>query len=912
MRKDYSNNNETHEYQGHLDNQDEHRGQCHAYNGSMDYVDEPSCVVEYSEDGGVPLMGVDESAVYTYDCSVSEFHLEDPTHNHQYSGDVVDEYSEFDFEENIIQPMSGITNTVTVTLVGNGGTPATQTRIITRGSSLGHPLPAVSRDGYGFQGWWTAHTGGNQIFTNTPITSNLNLVVRWDQIPNVTITFDGNGGTPATQTRTVQAGQTIGDANMPTASRANHNFLGWWTTPSVGGFQITGTSHQMMENQTFFARWQQVTQTSWTVTFNSNGGSPNHGNRTVQNGRPLGQLPNVSRSGFTFMGWIDTSTDRRAYEHTQITANTNLVARWGRVIRWRVLGNVDFTWVREPGRPIGGGLPSVVREGFVFNGWYRTENDNSQSEAEQNDIQAFSGESSQIGPDYIMPNHDVDFFARLTPPPSNSIEVTLDPNGGNLAPGTARTRVVLYNSTMQHFPQRPNRPSHTFIGWWTERNGGRQVSSTTNINRVNLGLNPFNPAPTRINLYARWSMQPEILTPRANETISFNDFEVTWEPIGGATHRVSLYYSWDRDGDEHPIFTGRVGVSSTLIRQNELVPRARHRLELTVSRGGESSTSSRIFWVSNSGMISEIFERADGSTLQVRRFECSPEDFRIHLTREGRNNSGYNSTPRIHNLTYQGTNASFFMPSGNRQTNRVMTSLHWMDGREVHRGGGDNFLDSNLPDLRSAASSIHLSQSRLPVFTERVSRIADLGNPLNIPWAIGGITLLLNEAGNHNSDASMQARYLDMYPDLNVPRYISGFGSGRSRTFIGYIPGRNVITFGVMSSNIGSTIADSGTTYFDMHTYLLSLGCSFGMNLDGGGSTRFKDGNTTISAPYPNLTRDVVCQLTAVHLMAGMRGSPIGPFIHEHHLPNVTIGETTQRTLHAESDEPITWNITSE
>ena len=67
----------------------------------------------------------------------------------------------------------------------------------------------------------------------------------------ITITFDGNGGTPSQSTKTVAAGTAIG--TLPTATRTAYDFQGWYDDPT-GGTQIT-SSYIVNSADTFYAHW---------------------------------------------------------------------------------------------------------------------------------------------------------------------------------------------------------------------------------------------------------------------------------------------------------------------------------------------------------------------------------------------------------------------------------------------------------------------------------------------------------------------------------------------------------------------------------------------------------------------------------------------------------------------------------
>jgi len=247
----------------------------------------------------------------------------------------------------------------------------------------------------------------------------------------------------------------------------------------------------------------------------------------------------------------------------------------------------------------------------------------------------------------------------------------------------------------------------------------------------------------------------------------------------------------------------------------------------------------------------------NGRVVQIRRFECHPEHFQIQLL------SATNG-----NLDRPGTGASFFVNSGVRTGSRVMTALHWMNGRALHTGGENNFADRdaglNNATVRSntAMSCMFYDSSTQPRLVSRVVNIDGL--PISrseARWAIGGISLLLNET--HVNNDSIRNRYLGLngaaafYP--NMPEaFIPGLRTGNARAFIAYCPQRDVVTFGVISPTINTSISNSTITYFDMYTALRGLGFRIGMNIDGGGSTRFRNGATTTAVG----ARDVVCQLT--------------------------------------------------
>jgi uncharacterized repeat protein (TIGR02543 family) len=148
--------------------------------------------------------------------------------------------------------------TWTVTFNANGGT-AVASRLIGRGLPYG-PLPVPTRTGYAFAGWYTAPSGGAKIGPNEEPTTNITLYAHWTvtgggsfgpQDINYKVTFNTNGGT-AIPAHTVKDKATVG--KLPTPTRKNYTFLGWYTT-KTGGSKVSAST-TVTKNITYYAHWQ--------------------------------------------------------------------------------------------------------------------------------------------------------------------------------------------------------------------------------------------------------------------------------------------------------------------------------------------------------------------------------------------------------------------------------------------------------------------------------------------------------------------------------------------------------------------------------------------------------------------------------------------------------------------------------
>jgi uncharacterized repeat protein (TIGR02543 family) len=150
----------------------------------------------------------------------------------------------------------------TVTFDKNGGdteaSPAT-VAVFGSGSKLASLPTAPTRALHSFAGWYTVpETIGGTQFTaggsGTPITASITVYARWEPAP--TVTFDANGGTPATQTKTVTKNTAVG--TLPTVTRKGYRFVGWFdTAAATGGTQLT-TSTVISVDRTVYARWKDL------------------------------------------------------------------------------------------------------------------------------------------------------------------------------------------------------------------------------------------------------------------------------------------------------------------------------------------------------------------------------------------------------------------------------------------------------------------------------------------------------------------------------------------------------------------------------------------------------------------------------------------------------------------------------
>jgi uncharacterized repeat protein (TIGR02543 family) len=233
-----------------------------------------------------------------------------------------------------IVPSSSVTyyaqwtaKTVTVTWNANGGSASPTSTVKQVGTTLG-TLPTPTRTGYTFNGWYTSSSGGTKISASTAVpTGNVTYYAQW-AAQNITVTWNANGGNVSPTSIVKTGGTTFGA--LPTPTRANYTFAGWFTAVS-GGTQITVSSAVPLSSTTYYARWTQI---SITVTWNPNGGSVSPTSASKQAGTTLGILPTPTRTGYTFDGWYTSSSGGTQISASTVAPSSNIMyyAQWSALI----------------------------------------------------------------------------------------------------------------------------------------------------------------------------------------------------------------------------------------------------------------------------------------------------------------------------------------------------------------------------------------------------------------------------------------------------------------------------------------------------------------------------------------------------------------------------------------------------
>lgn len=132
------------------------------------------------------------------------------------------------------------------------GKVTTKSKVVRYNQKYG-TLPKPTRSGYYFSGWYTAKTGGSKVYTTSKMkyTSTKTLYARWSKISKVT--FNYMRGKASTKSKNVVYGYKY--ASLPSTSRTNYTFRGWYTK-KIGGTRVTSTTKVgIKSNTTLYAQW---------------------------------------------------------------------------------------------------------------------------------------------------------------------------------------------------------------------------------------------------------------------------------------------------------------------------------------------------------------------------------------------------------------------------------------------------------------------------------------------------------------------------------------------------------------------------------------------------------------------------------------------------------------------------------
>ena len=414
----------------------------------------------------------------------------------------------------------------TVTFNANGGTVTPDTMTLTHGDVYGK-LPTPTRDGYTFAGWFTDPNGGAKVEQGDVVTASHTLYAHWTRI-SYEVKFDANGGIGTCKPINVFHGDTYGE--LPTLTREGYEFAGWFTAEKDGTLVTADTV--VTASHTLYAHW---TANEYTVTFDANKGTVTPTEMKVRHGDAYGKLPTPTLDGYTFDGWYNDN-GMQVKPEDEVTASHTLYAHWKASTYTVTFEANEGTVEPKPQTVIYGStygkLPTLTRDGYTFAGWFTEQNGGTKVMA---DTKVKTAKDHTLYAHWTQNIYDVRFDAnggkeayepkkvrygdtyKEFPPEPTRIGYEFagwftEKDGGNDKPVKVDTKVtashtlyahwtakkytvkfvanggtvtpaeqtVTYGSTYGELPT-PTRKGYTFVGWFTNPNGGTQVKADAEV-----------------------------------------------------------------------------------------------------------------------------------------------------------------------------------------------------------------------------------------------------------------------------------------------------------------------------------------------------------------------------------------------------------------------------------------------
>ncbi len=255
---------------------------------------------------------------------------------------------------------------------------SSDTKLVTFSSTYG-TLPTAIKDGKVFKGWFTEPNGsGDKITSETlvDITADQTLYAWWDT-GVITVTFDAQGGSDlSSDTKLVTFGSPYG--TLPTATKEGKVFKGWFTEPNGYGDKITSeTLVATTVDQTLYAWWN--TFIGVTVTFKLDHGITSDSTTKIVPYNDLyGELPTVTRVGYTFVKWVTLNFEEEKVITPTTTVTTSgahdVTAIWAAntyTVSFDANGGTAASFLTKEvtSGEVYGELPTTSRVHYDFIGW---------------------------------------------------------------------------------------------------------------------------------------------------------------------------------------------------------------------------------------------------------------------------------------------------------------------------------------------------------------------------------------------------------------------------------------------------------------------------------------------------------------------------------------------------------------
>ena len=228
----------------------------------------------------------------------------------------------------------------TVRFDSNGGS-AVPSQTVVQDGQVSVPKPPT-RAGYTFAGWsWSKSYLDKVDFNALRIWHDETVYASWKvaAVPSYTVTFDSRGGSAVASQKVVRGNQ-VSVPKPPT--RAGYTFAGWsWSKSYLD--KVDFNALRIWHDETVYASWKVAAVPSYTVTFDSRGGSAVASQKVVRGNQVSVPKP-PTRAGYTFAGWSWSKSylDKVDFNALRIWHDETVYASWSKLSQFPGADNSYF------------------------------------------------------------------------------------------------------------------------------------------------------------------------------------------------------------------------------------------------------------------------------------------------------------------------------------------------------------------------------------------------------------------------------------------------------------------------------------------------------------------------------------------------------------------------------------------
>ncbi|MDX9692323.1 MAG: InlB B-repeat-containing protein, partial [Acholeplasmataceae bacterium] len=250
--------------------------------------------------------------------------------------------------------------------------------------------------------------------------------------------------------------------------RAGYTFMGWYQDED---FNDEITSFDILTKSiTLYAKWELNTVTTYTITFQTNGGS-NLNPLQMSEGSTLQSLSSLIKTGHTFSGWyFDSDFDHEVTYPFVVGSNLTLYAKYEMIIysiTFDTNGGTSLSTLELRESQTIETILRPTKTGYTFQDWYL--------DSELTNLLVLP---------YTLTNH-ITLYAKWE---INRYTITFGVNGGNQVDAIT----VDYASDISVLPE-PEKEGYQFLGWFTD------ISLTTLFTETLMQAHD-------VTLYAKWEL----------------------------------------------------------------------------------------------------------------------------------------------------------------------------------------------------------------------------------------------------------------------------------------------------------------------------------------------------------------------------------------------------------------------